>query len=107
MRKSTEKKVLIYDVKDEKGTPLELINVQIFKDGKLDRVETFLGRHDRKEYVKVGTAKDLSAPGTIFSYSSYVRIQEGMMNYYLDAYRTNLKGLVYTENGGSYYVIQE
>ena len=29
------------------------------------------------------------------------------MNYYLDAYRTNLKGLVYTENGGSYYVIQE
>ena len=36
MRKSTEKKVLIYDVKDEKGTPLELINVQVFKDGKLD-----------------------------------------------------------------------
>ena len=29
------------------------------------------------------------------------------MNYYLDAYRTNLKGLVYMENGGNYYVIQE
>ena len=107
MRKTAEKKVYVYDIQDEEGTQLELLNVQIFKDGKLDRVTTFIGRHDRDEYVKVANAEDLSKPGTIFKYSSYVREQENMLPIYLDCYRHNLRGHVYSKDGGSYYLLQE
>ena len=37
-----------------------------------------LGRHDRGEYIKVGSTENLSAPGVIFRYASYVREQEAL-----------------------------
>ena len=107
MRKTTEKKVYVYDIQGEEGTPLELLNVQIFKDGKLDHVTTFIGRYDRDEYIQVANAGDLSSPGAIFKYSSYVREQESMLPSYLDCYRHNLHGHVYSKDGGSYYLLQE
>ena len=68
----------------------------------LDRVDTFIGRHDRGEYIKVGSTENLSAPGVIFRYASYVREQEALLGYYLQCYHENLKGLVYTEKGAYY-----
>ncbi len=107
----------IYPIKDTDGTPLDLINVlthvsstgaasasselnsssRQVKANKLvlDRVDTFIGRHDRGEYIKVGSTENLSAPGVIFRYASYVRKQEALLGYYLDCYHENLKGLVY------------
>ena len=107
MKHSSDKKVYVYDIQDEEGTPLELLNIQTFKDGKLDRVTTFIGRHDRDEYVQVANAQDLSSPGIIFKYSSYVREQESMLPTYLDCYRQNLHGHIYSKDGGSYYLLQE
>ena len=125
MKQSQTKKVYIYPIKDTDGTPLDLINVltHVSSAGAasasseldnssrraeaeklvLDRVDTFIGRNDRGEYIKVGSTENLSAPGVIFRYASYVRKQEVLMSYYLDCYHENLKGLVYTEKG-SYYL---
>ena len=125
MKQSQTKKVYIYPIKDTDGTPLDLINVltHVLSTGAasassaldnstrraeaqklvLDRVDTFIGRHDRGEYIKVGSTENLSAPGVIFRYASYVREQEALLGYYLDCYHENLKGLVYTEKG-SYYL---
>ena len=52
-----------------------------------------LGRHDRGEYIKVGSTENLSAPGVIFRYASYVREQEALLGYYLDCYHENLGGV--------------
>jgi len=122
MKQSQTKKVYIYTIKDTDGTSLDLINVLTHVSstgasnaggereaaGKanklvLDRVDTFIGRHDRGEYIKVGSTENLSAPGVISRYASYVREQEALLGYYLDCYHENLKGLVYTEKG-SYYL---
>ena len=110
MKQSQTKKVYIYPIKDKDGTPLDLINVLTHipdhSTGSLvlDRVDTFIGRNDRGEYIKVGSTENLSAPGVIFRYASYVREQEALLGYYLQFYHENLKGLVYTENG-AYYTI--
>ena len=120
MKQSQTKKVYIYQIKDKDGTPLDLINVLTFVSlpatsmdevgqgrtkaggGVLDRGDTFIGRNDRGEYIKVGSTENLSAPGVIFRYASYVREQEALLGYYLQCYHENLKGLVYTENGAYY-----
>ncbi len=107
--KTTEKKVYIYDIKDTDGTPLEMMNVITLKvnesgDSVTDRVDTFIGRHDRDEYVSVCRTQDLSVPGTIFKYSNYVQEQEMMMKYYLEFYHANLGGKVYTKDGSYYFM---
>ena len=127
MKQSQTKKVYIYPIRDNDGTPLDLINVLSYvsaaqalsmgasiaqnssrqaksdeRRAQLDRVDTFIGRNDRGEYVKVGSTENLSAPGTIFRYASYVREQEGMLGYYLECYHNNLHGLVYTGKGHNY-----
>ena len=125
MKQSQTKKVYIYPIKDTDGTPLDLINVltHVLSTGAasasseldnssrrakaekliLDRVDTFIGHTNRGEYIKVGSTENLSAPGVIFRYASYVREQEALLGYYRDCYHENLKGLVYTEKG-SYYL---
>ena len=124
MNQSQTKKVYIYPIKDTDGTSLDLINVlthvlsagvsnaggELISSSRraktekliLDRVDTFIGRHDRGEYIKVGSTENLSAPGVIFRYASYVREQEALLGYYLQCYHENLKGLVYTEKGPYY-----
>ena len=116
MKQSQTKKVYIYPIKDTDGTSLDLINVLTHianpnqvtgtKSLLLDRVDTFIGRNDRGEYVKVGGTENLSAPGVIFRYASYVREQERFLGYYLQCYHENLRGLVYTESG-AYYISAE
>ncbi len=102
MRKSKTKTANIYDI----GDGLELINVCV-KDpstGKLDRVNTFIGNHNRQEYLSVAGTKGLSEPGVIFSYSSYVREQEMLIPLYKQIYQDNLHGKVYMEDGRCYIV---
>lgn len=129
MKQSQTKKVYIYPINDTDGTPLDLINVlthvNLSSTGVestsasnaldyssrrakaqkliLERVDTFIGHTNRGEYIKVGSTENLSAPGVIFRYASYVREQEALLGYYLDCYHENLHGLVYTEKG-SYYL---
>ena len=108
MRKTETKKAYFYPIKDLDGQPLDLMNVLSYvrdTDGKLvlDRVDTFIGRSDRDEFEKVAHTGDLSKPGTIFRYASYVQEQESFLRIYLQIYHDNLKGKVYTEKG-SYYV---
>ena len=117
MKQSQTKKVYIYPIKDKDDTPLDLINVLTFilsanttpdttraEKAVLDRVDTFIGRNDRGEYVKVGSTGNLSAPSVIFRYVSFVREQEGLIGYYLQCYHENLKGLVYTDKGAYYNI---
>jgi hypothetical protein len=89
---SHEKKAIIYAIADADGTPLDLMNIQSFKDGALDSVTTFIGRHDRNEYVQVAGALDLSVPGVVFSYSRFVRQQERFLGEYIRIYHRKLAG---------------
>ena len=47
---SHEKKALFYAIQDTDGSPLDLMNIQTYKDGLLAAVTTFIGRHDRDEF---------------------------------------------------------
>ena len=99
---SHEKKAILYAITDTDGTPLDLMNVQSFKDGKLDSVVTFIGRHDRDEFVRVADVPDLSAPGPAFSYSRFVKQQERLLGDYIRVYHRKLTGKVYKESHAGY-----
>ena len=50
----TQKKIYIYPIVDTDGTPLDLVNILTYtNEGALDRVDTFIGRHDRDEFVRI------------------------------------------------------
>ena len=84
--KANEKKVNIYEIHDG-STVLDLINVLTYKDGILDRVDTFIGKHDRFEYLSVGRTQGLSKPGVVFNYSSYTRSIMDNISLYIEIYR--------------------
>ena len=100
--KSHEKKAMLYAINDTDGTPLDLMNVQSFVNGELDSVTTFIGWHDRDEYVKVAEAKDLS--GAMFNYTRFVKQQERFLGEYIRIYHQNLSGKVYTPSGSAFHV---
>ena len=104
---SHEKRALLYAITDTDGTPLDLMNVQSFKEGELDSVATFIGRHDRDEYVKIADAVNLSSPGTVFNYSRFVRQQEQFIREYLRIYHSNMGGKVYTGSSTHYIAGRE
>lgn len=99
---SHEKKAIIYAITDTDGTPLDLMNIQTFKGGAPDSVITFIGRHDRNAYVLVAEALDLSAPGTAFSYSRFVRQQERLLGEYIRVYHRKLSGMAYTDGQAAF-----
>ena len=99
MKQNKSKKVYIYPITDIDGTPLDLMNVLVYiprnndkgeTDLVLDRVDSFIGRHDHFEYIRVGGTENLSKPGVIFRYASYVQKQDGLLSYYLQCYHNNL-----------------
>ena len=70
------------------------------EDGKLDRIDTYIGV-EGNEFVCVGCAKGLSAPGVIFSYGEYVRFQRANKATYLEFFGFIEKLVVfYLENSG-------
>ncbi len=107
MRKTETRKAYFYPIRDLDGSPLELMNVLSYirdADGKLvlDRVDTFIGRSDRDEFENVARTCNLSRPGTVFRYASYVQEQERFLQIYLQCYHDNLKRKVYTAQGAFY-----
>lgn len=85
MQKIKGKTTYLYDI----GNGLTLMNILTKNaEGKLDRVDTYIGV-DELGFSCVGTAKDLSAPGVIFTYSSYVRQMDGLLGYYIDVFEKN------------------
>ena len=69
MKQSQTKKVYIYPIKDNDGTPLDLINVLTHVpdhstgSNVLDRVDTFIGRNDRGEYIKAAPSSTKNKDG--------------------------------------------
>ena len=81
------------------GHGLTLMNVlSKTEDGKLDRIDTYIGV-EGNEFVCVGCAKDLSAPGVIFSYGEYVRFQRANQATYLDFFKQNSRSQVTVKSG--------
>ena len=99
---SHEKRAFIYAITDTDGTPLDLMNIQSFTDDALDSVITFIGRHDRDEYVRVADALNLSAPGIAFNYSRYVKQQERFLSEYIRTYHRILAGKA-CKDGQAFY----
>ena len=87
------------------GHGLTLMNV-LFKteDGKLDRIDTYIGV-EGNEFVCVGCAKDLSAPGVIFSYGEYVRFQRANKATYLEFFKQNSRSHIIVD--GCAYTIDQ
>ena len=74
------------------------------EDGKLDRIDTYIGV-EGNEFVCVGCAKDLSAPGVIFSYGEYVRFQRANKATYLDFLKQNSRSHIIVD--GRAYTIDQ
>ena len=85
MKKLSQKRIDRYDI----GDNLTLMNV-ISKNecGKMHQVTTYIGIEENG-FICVGNANDLDAPGTIFSYQSYVREQKAMLPVLIDIFKTN------------------
>lgn len=54
----------------------------------MHQITTYIGI-DGNGFVCVGNANDLDAPGTVFSYQSYVKKQEMMRSTLVDTFETN------------------
>lgn len=72
MKKKSQIRVDMYDIGDD----LTLMNVIHKNDaGKMHQITTYIGI-EGNGFVCVGNANDLDAPGAVFSYQSYVKMQE-------------------------------
>lgn len=86
--KPAEKKSDIYDI----GDGLILLNIQTKNaEGVLDRVDTYIGM-DGIGFCPVGVVENISSPGYVFSYPSFVRIQSGLVAEYKRIFWENLAG---------------
>ena len=74
------------------------------EEGKLDRIDTYIGV-EGNEFVCVGCAKDLSAPGVIFSYGEYVRFQRANKATYLEFFKQNSRSHIIVD--GRAYTIDQ
>lgn len=85
MKKQTQKRIDIYDI----GDNLVLMNVITKNEsGKMHQITTYIGI-EGNGFVCVGNANDLDAPGTMFSYQSYVRMQQANLPLLRDIFETN------------------
>lgn len=89
MKKYTAKvkRVDYYDI----NNGLKLMNILTKnEDGKLERIDSYIGTEE-EGFSHVGVVQDLSQPGTIFSYSGYVRMMEYNLDMYLQIYEGNIR----------------
>lgn len=93
MRKLTAKEMKsdFYDI----GDGCVMMNVKTMKDGKLDRVDTYIGKQDicmsGLVYGQVASVKGLSEPGVIFRYSDHVHFLEAHMDLLTAMYLDNMR----------------
>ena len=86
MKKVTKRRVDLYDI----GDNLVLMNVLNKNDnGKLHSITTYIGIEGNC-FVCVGNANDLDEPGVIFSYQSYVRMQQATLPILKNIFETNI-----------------
>jgi len=84
---ASQKKVELYDI----GMGLSLMNVLTKnEDGKLDRVDTYIGA-EGNGFSHVGYTQDLAQPGVFFTYSRYVRMMEANLDTYIKIFFDNIK----------------
>ena len=84
--KASERKVDLYDI----GDGLTLMNViEKNPEGKIASIGTYIGA-ERNGFSCVGYADNLDGPGVRFNYAWYVRTIEANLDYYLDAFFTNI-----------------
>lgn len=75
----------MYDIGDD----LMLMNVITKNErGKIHQITTYIGI-EGNGFVCVGNANELDAPGTVFSYQSYVRMQRTNLPLLKDIFETN------------------
>ena len=89
MKKYTSKvkSVDYYDI----GNGLKLMNILTKNEGgKPERIDSYIGT-EIEGFSHVGVVQDLSQPGTIFSYSGYVRMMEYNLDMYLRIYEGNTR----------------
>lgn len=85
IKKLSQNRIEMYDI----GDGLNLMNViSKNENGKMHQITTYIGI-EGNGFVCVGNAKDLDAPGAIFSYQSYIRTQESMLPVLIDIFETN------------------
>ena len=86
--KPAEKKSDIYDI----GDGLIVLNIQTkTTESVLDRVDTYIGM-DGIGFCPVGVVENISSPGYVFSYPSFVRMQSGLVAEYKRIFWENLAG---------------
>lgn len=69
-----------------------LLNIQTKNaEGVLDRVDTYIGM-DGIGFCPVGVVENISSPGYVFSYPSFVRMQSGLVAEYKRIFWENLAG---------------
>lgn len=82
-------KFAAYFKKLDIGDGLTFMNVINKNDsGNMCQITTYIGIEGNR-FVCVGNANDLDAPGTVFSYSSYVKMQESNLTILIDLFETN------------------
>ncbi len=85
MKKLTQRRVDLYDIGDD----LVLMNVLNKNDnGKPHDITTYIGI-EGNGFVCVGHANDLDKPGVIFSYQSYVRMQQANLPILKEIFESN------------------
>lgn len=85
MKKQSQKRVDTYDI----GDGLVLMNVITKNEaGKMHQITTYIGI-EGNGFVCVGNANDLDAPGSLFSYQSYIKMQKVNLPILKDIFRSN------------------
>ncbi|MDO4978467.1 MAG: hypothetical protein Q4E53_14550 [Eubacteriales bacterium] len=85
MNKIAKRRVDMYDI----GDGLTLMNViQKNADGKMQKITTYIGI-EGNGFVCVGNANELDAPGALFSYASYVRMQRANLPILIEIFERN------------------
>lgn len=82
---SKVKKIDLYEI----GQGLTMMNIRTFNsEGVLKMVNTYIGI-EGNGFVQVGETEDLSAPGTLFCYADYVKLQRANIKVLIDIFYTN------------------
>lgn len=85
MKKQSQKRIDMYDI----GDGLVLMNVITKNEaGKMHQITTYIGI-EGNGFICVGNANDLDAPGSLFSYSSFVKMQKATLPTLEDIFRSN------------------
>lgn len=81
------KKVDYFDI----GNDIKLMNILTKnEEGKTTRIDTYIGTEDTG-FSHVEVVEDLLQPGTIFSYSRYMRMIECNIDMYIKIYEDNTR----------------